>query len=170
MGVSNIRKPVSFVLIAVLLCMAISVFTSPGSTHAAKKSLDWNTRQILWHPFANGLREARHTGKPVFIVFYAEWCSHCALYSRQFHDPRVVKLSKSMVMVRVDVDEYPDIAERYTPDGGYVPRTMVLRPNGSLITSIHGPQGQYRYFLDDRAPGELIGFMRQAAELNSAPR
>jgi thiol:disulfide interchange protein len=169
-GALTIRKFVLLGLAGVLVSMAAGFVFVSGPTQAVGKSIDWNTRQILWYPFAKGLREARHSGRPVLVVFYAEWCRHCAAYGRQFHDPRVVKLSKALVMVRVDVDEYPSIANRYSPDGRYVPRTMVLRPNGSLITDIHGSQEEHRYNLENTTPDELLDVMREAADLNSAPR
>jgi thioredoxin-like negative regulator of GroEL len=150
--------------------MAAGLGAASKSAHAAGKSLNWNNRGVLWLPFARGLREARHSGKPVLVVFYAEWCRHCASFSRQFFNPAVVRLSKSLVMVRVDVDEHPNLSARYSPDGSYVPRTMVLRPDGSLISDIQGSQAKYRYNLEDTTPGELIDFMRQAVDLNSAPR
>jgi thiol:disulfide interchange protein len=169
-GALFIRRFTLFGLAAVLICMAAGLVVASEPAHASGKSINWNDRGILWLPFARGLREARHSGKPVLVVFYAEWCRYCAAYGRQFHDPRVVRLSNALVMVRVDVDQHPEIANRYSPDGRYVPRTMVLRPNGTLITSIHGSQEEHRYNLESTTPDELISFMRRAAELNSAPR
>jgi thiol:disulfide interchange protein len=169
-GAKIIRKFAVLCLAGVLFSMAVGFISVSKPVQAAGKSIDWNTRQILWYPFAKGLREARHSGRPVLVVFYAEWCRHCVNYSRLFHTPQVVDLSNALVMVRVDVDEHPNLSARYSPDGSYVPRTMVLRPDGSLISDIQGSQAKYRYNLEDTTPGELIDFMRQAVDLNSAPR
>jgi thioredoxin-like negative regulator of GroEL len=169
-GAKIIRKFAVLCLAGVLFSMAVGIISVSEPVQAAGKSIDWNTRQILWYPFAKGLREARHSGRPVLVVFYAEWCRHCVNYSRLFHTPQVVDLSNALVMVRVDVDEHPNIAARYSPDGGYVPRTMILRPDGSLIKDIRGPHKQYRYNLEESKPDELLDVMREAADLNSAPR
>ncbi|MEJ2124261.1 MAG: thioredoxin family protein [Alphaproteobacteria bacterium] len=171
-GGSIIQRTIMLGLMAVFLSTGIgaAVLSGSGSAHAAGKTLDWNNRKIVWLPFERGLRQARHSGVPVVVVFYAEWCSHCASFSRQFFHPAVVELSKNLVMVRVDVDKHPRLAARYNPDGNYVPRTMVLRPDGSLIKSIHGSQEKYRYNLEDTTPSELVVFMGQAVELISAPR
>ncbi len=150
---------------AAVLALAAGGVWHAGPSLAASDAIEWNDRQIRWRPFAEGLREARQTGKPVLAVFYADWCAHCRGYSRLFHDPQIVRLSRALVMVRVNSDRQPEVGARYQPDGGYVPRTMVLRPDGRLANSLHGGSPEFRHFLDYQSTDELAAMMRGAARL-----
>jgi protein-disulfide reductase (glutathione) len=158
-------------LVAVLIgAGAVHGISAASPSYARNKVMGWNDSQIKWLSFDDGLREAGRTGKPILAVFYAEWCPHCAEYSQLFRDPEVVDRARDLVMVRVNSDEQPDISARYAPDGEYIPRTMVLRPDGALVASIHGGQRSYRYFLDHDSSHELLGVMKRAGELGGARR
>lgn len=146
-------------LAGVMLLFGIS---GEQAGHAAARSIDWNERQIRWHSYEDGLQEAERTGRPVLAVVYADWCPHCAAYSRLFSDPEVVRLARNLVMVKLNGEQYPEVSARYAPDGGYVPRTLVLRPDGKLIPFIHGDQQQYRYFLNYQDTQELLDVMKRA--------
>jgi thioredoxin-like negative regulator of GroEL len=147
-------------------CLAVAPgLWQTGPSQAAPKVFEWNDAQIRWRSFAQGLREAKKTGKPVLAVFYAKWCPHCVGYSRLFRDPQIVKLSRALVMVRVDGDRQPRVSARYEPDGEYVPRTMVLAPNGRIVRSLHGSSPEFRHFLDYQSTSELVRMMKGAAAL-----
>lgn len=153
-------------LIGVGAVCGVSAILPPAS--AASKQIDWNAAQVKWLSFDDGMREAARTGKPILTIFYAEWCPHCVAYSRLFHDPEVIGRARDLVMVRVNGDEEAELSARYSPDGGYIPRTLVIRPNGKLDASIHGAQDQYRYFLDHDSTSELLSVMKRAAASSGA--
>ena len=65
------------------------------------------------------LEQAAAQGNPVMMDFGAEWCFYCKKLERTtFRVPEVVKLSDSMVAVKVDLTEHgaPEL-ERLT--GGF---------------------------------------------------
>jgi protein-disulfide reductase (glutathione) len=117
---------------------------------------------VDWQPYEAGLRTARQESRPVCLVLSADWCPHCRNYKKVFEDPTVIALSRSFVMIRVDVDKEPQVSGKYGPDGTYVPRTFFLNAAGELDPSIHAPRPNYQYFYDELAPDSVMGGMREA--------
>lgn len=133
-----------------------------GPRAEAASGEDWNASQIEWLSFEAGSRRAKEQQRPILLVFWAGWCSHCKVYSHVFEDPRVVELARRFVMVRANVDEEEALAQRYAPDGGYVPRTLFLSSEGVLQREIHAARPQYVHFYDERNPASLLGGMKAA--------
>jgi thiol:disulfide interchange protein len=121
----------------------------------------WGGGAIAWKSAADGLAAAKAAGKRALVVVSAEWCGHCRNYARVFSDPRVVDKARSFEMIRLDADRDP-MAARFAVDGGYVPRTFFLRPDGTIDTEIHAARAQYRYFYDEHDPGPLLAAMSRA--------
>ena len=122
----------------------------------------WNASQIDWQPYAAGLARARAENKPVCLIFYTSWCPHCKTYSRVFNDPRVVAKARNFVMIRLNADEESEIARRFTRDGGYIPRTFFLAPDGTPDFSIHAARDKFLYFYDEHNPAALLAGMDEA--------
>lgn len=149
------RGGVSIALLAGLLVAA-------GAGAARAGGEDWNDAQIKWVSYADGLKAAKESGKPICLIFYTTWCPHCANYSRVFYDPQVVEKAKSFVMIRVDKDKAKDLSSQYKPDGEYIPRTYFLSPDGKLDESITEARPQYKYFYSEREASGILGGMSQA--------
>lgn len=107
---------------------------------------DWNEQQIEWHEYQDGLARAEASGKPVMLIFYADWCPTCHAYRDVFNRPQIVALAQQLVMIRVNVDQFPELSEQYGDDGSYVPRTFVLDSSGKRQQLLF-PQKRYRYFI-----------------------
>jgi thiol:disulfide interchange protein len=133
-------------------------------THAAGVAAGetWNAQQIDWQGYEAGLARAKAENKPLCVVLYTNWCPHCRNYSHVFDDPKVVERAKGFVMVRANADEEPELAGKFTKDGGYVPRTFFVAPDGTIAADIHAPRPKYRYFYDERDPTSLLGGMDEA--------
>ena len=123
---------------------------------------DWNDAQVSWKPYEEGLAAAKKESKPVCLIFFTEWCPHCANYSAVFHDPKVIEESKKFVMIRLDKDKNAEISKKYAPDGEYIPRTFFLSSSGELIADLHAPRDQYKYFYDEKDPASVLGGMSAA--------
>jgi thioredoxin-like negative regulator of GroEL len=130
----------------------------------ARAGGDWNDAAIGWKDHAAGLAAAAKEKKPVCLVFYTEWCPHCANYSKEFHDPRVVEQAKKFVMIRVDNDKEKELSQKYAPDGQYIPRTFFLSSAGELDPSIQAPKDKYKYFYDEHDPAQILAAMETAAK------
>ncbi|HEU5072906.1 MAG TPA: thioredoxin family protein [Polyangiaceae bacterium] len=161
------RRAVGSAFVASILAFA---GCAPYTPSTANYPSDWNRDRIAWQPYALGLRAAAREHKPILLVFYTDWCPHCHNYSRVFHDPRVVEASRAFVMIRIDRDGDPELSQAYVVDGDYVPRTFFLLPSGDLMKQLHAARSDFRYFLDEYEPDELLDLMQQARELAARSR
>ena len=125
---------------------------------------DWNDTQIEWHNYVEGLQHACTTGKPAMLFFYADWCPTCHAYRAVFRDPAILAATSQFIMIRINIDEYPEIDTAYNLDGGYVPRIFGLHANGSLIQNIYKPEGEYKHFLDAGDKAGFLELMRNVAD------
>ncbi len=121
----------------------------------------WNSR-IAWLSMDDAFAVAKRDGKPIVLIFYTEWCPHCRNYAKLFHDPSVVDASESFVMVRVDEDAAPHLGVKWKPDGGYVPRTFFLSPEGHMDVDLVGPNPKFKHFLSENSPEKLVALMSKA--------
>jgi thiol:disulfide interchange protein len=138
--------------------VALSLFALSGTALAGG---DWNDKEVAWKPYAEGLAEAKAQNKPICLIFYTEWCPHCANYSSVFHDKQVVDLSKKFVMIRVDNDKDAETAAKFSPDGKYIPRTFFLKSDGTLLPDITEQRASYKYFYNEKDPASLMRSMNQ---------
>jgi protein-disulfide reductase (glutathione) len=139
-----------------LVVAALALAAAPAFAH------DWNETAIAWKGLDDGLALAKAEGKPVCLIVYTEWCPHCGNYSKVFHDPKVVEKAKRFVMVRLDQDKEKARTGAYAPDGGYIPRTMFLAPDGILAADVHAPRPKYQYFYDENDPASVLAGMDAA--------
>jgi thiol-disulfide isomerase/thioredoxin len=150
--------------------LGAACYGMPAATPFASAPPDWNPRQISWAEYRPGLAAARAERKPVVLVFYTDWCPHCHNYSRLFYDPQLVRLSHRFLMIRVERDGNRDISAVYDIDGEYIPRTFFLAPTGEVLTDLASDDEEFRYFLDEHDPAQLIALMQRALErFGSAP-
>ena len=119
----------------------------------------WNPSAIDWKPFDEGLALAKAQKKHVVLVLSASWCPHCRHYSKVFVDPRLVERSKDFVMIRADADADEEVARRYHPDGGYVPRTFILDADGNIEPAGVAKRARYKHFFDEWRADELLEAM-----------
>jgi protein-disulfide reductase (glutathione) len=145
-----------------VLALAVFVALLGAPARPADAGGDWNDAGIKWQPYEQGLGAAKTEKKPVCLVFYTEWCPHCANYSSVFHDPKVVEQAKRFVMIHLDKDKNGELSKRYGPDGEYIPRTLFLSSAGELVPEIHAPRDKFQYFYDEKDPASVLGGMEAA--------
>jgi thiol-disulfide isomerase/thioredoxin len=155
-------------LVASLSLGASACMGAGSGAPLADAPSDWNVREVAWMPYEAGLAAGKAQHKPIVLVFYTDWCPHCHNYSRLFHDPELVRLSQEFVMIRVERDGHREISGRYDIDGEYIPRTFFLTPTGSVLTELTSDNDDFRYFLDEHDPTELIALMQRALERQGA--
>lgn len=124
--------------------------------------LDWNDEHITWHTYPEGFAIARQTSTPIFLAYYTHWCPDCHHISGYFHDPRVVALSQSFVMVWANRDNDPVAGADYDVDGTYVPRLQLLTAQGELLAHLQSGREDDVYFYAQETPDALIENMTSA--------
>jgi HEAT repeat protein/thiol-disulfide isomerase/thioredoxin len=92
---------------------------------------------VEWHAsFAEGSAAAQKSNRPLLVKFDATWCGWCRKFDEELAKPDVVVALARFEIVKVDIDQEPDIAKRFAVMG--VPALRVLTPRGRLLTSSEG--------------------------------
>ena len=144
------------------MVFAASLVLGAATATAGTVRAGFNDAQITWVDIESGLKTAAAACKPVFVLFHTDWCPHCKRYRKAFEQASSVELSKDFVFVIVDRDYEEETNNRYAPEGGYVPRSVVVNAKGALQTQITGPRDDYKYFLDPDNYRELEAFLIKA--------
>jgi len=106
---------------------------------------------IKWTTFSEiTLAQAKESGRPVIVDFYADWCPACRhMDQTTFHERSVIETAANgFVMIRVDLTQSGDSAkERLARSYGIrgIPAVVFLKPGGEERTDLRvvdamGPQ------------------------------
>ncbi|SPJ13847.1 Cytochrome c biogenesis protein transmembrane region [Syntrophobacter sp. SbD2] len=110
-------------IVCICLAGAIIWYAMPGEA-------------VKWTPYsAKALEQAKESGKPVILDFYADWCPGCRHMDRiTFHERSIIKAAaKDFVMIKVDFSQRGDrakesLAHSYNIPG--IPCAIFLKPGG----------------------------------------
>jgi thiol:disulfide interchange protein len=121
-----------------LTLLIVPALTSNASAAPAKKkakgAAQWN--QTL----AQGLAQAKKTGKPLFVDFYTTWCGPCKYLDQvTYRDSKFIKESKYFILVKIDAEKNKTnvrLAHKFRV--AEFPTMIIMRPNGSESERIVG--------------------------------
>ncbi len=123
-----------FILLTLIAAAVLILVMCSGKT----PEIAWNTNM------EKSLSEARTSGKPVMVDFMAVWCPPCQkMEDSTFSHPEVIRKTKAFVLVRIDVDKQPDIANSYNSNaqkyGGIgIPNMLFMDSGGRKLKHILG--------------------------------
>ena len=109
---------------------------------------------------APALVQAKETGKPIMIDFFATWCPPCKMLdAKTYTDAKVQARSKDWIMVRIDVDQHKALAREYQIAS--IPTLVLVQPDGKEAARELG-------FIP---PAEMLAFMSKVkpARVDSVP-
>jgi thiol:disulfide interchange protein DsbD len=123
-------------LLAGVLTLTATAYGCAPRAGSVADRLPWQ------HALSEGLSQARQSGKPVVVDFWASWCGPCLLLGeRSFPHPRVQSLRDRAVWVKVDVDMNRSAVAKYGVRG--FPTILVLDSAGQeadrLVGYVDGP-------------------------------
>lgn len=139
-----------------------------GSTTLTTKH-GFNDEQIEWLFLPEGLKQAQERSRPILLLAHATWCPHCRTTKKIYFDDEVVQLIHEWyVPVLIDIDRQRQLSARYAPDGDYVPRHLILMPDGSHVAEAKGPYPKYEYLIPYLDPEWLRYFLRKSYQFVKA--
>merc|ERR1712037_792744 len=106
-------------------------------------------KQYSWQPdLSTAFKVAREQTKPLMLVIHKSWCGACKKLKSIFaEDQEILDLSAKFVMVNAGDDDEPS-EEVYKPDGGYIPRILFFKPDGTFLKDIVNTDGnpKFKYY------------------------
>ena len=93
---------------------------------------------IDWKKYSEGMDNAQSINKPIFLYFWAGWCTYCKKMEKTtFADNAVLaELRENFISIAVDMDEDKKTAGEWNIRG--VPAVWFLKADGTKISQIPG--------------------------------
>ena len=89
--------------------------------------------------FSEALATAKKKNKPLVLDFTASWCAPCQrIVSETFVEKNVAKLLSNCILLKIDTDEFPDIAKHFKVSG--LPDIRFLNSQGREVKKLRGFQ------------------------------
>ena len=126
---------------------------------AAADDESWNDN-IAWLQWDEAVARAKDEGKPILLLIHRKWCGACKALRPKFAASKEIEaLSESLLMVQSS-DEKELTEDKFSPDGGYVPRILFFDPEGEHLKDIVQREDKYKYFHHD--PSSVVTAMKEA--------
>ena len=91
--------------------------------------------------------QARNENKLLLIDFYAEWCVPCQRMEKEtFADREVKEILQKFVLLKIDTDKEPELAEKFGVVG--LPDFRLITPEGKEFRRLRGFQTAEKFTKD----------------------
>lgn len=162
------RRPWLFVLLLLALMAGIVMAGRVIQGNPGHDQVDWRAS------YNSAVVEARDSGKPLLVVFGADWCGPCQQMKAQVYSDMKVTDTIETGFVPVHVDMTSDgladqeLANRYSVQG--YPTMLILDTNGDVISESLGsmPKSDFLIWLE-RADSRYDVLNNSAARVDESP-
>eukprot|EP00794_Sanderia_malayensis_P005502 gene5502-6187_t len=132
----------------------------------AKLSLDNGFgKDYAWLDYADGLAEAKNTGKPIMMIIHQDWCSSCQRLKPKIAESKeLIEMSKDFIMINTE-EEVVTKNKAYAIDGVYYPRIFFLDNNGEVLKdqwNLDTEHKHVKYYFGE--PEEIMKGMKRVKE------
>jgi len=121
---------------AILLGIGLLILGAFAIGHRRSSALGTN-----WYSdFEKASAESKKTGRLMMVDFNATWCEPCQQYKKDvFPSEEFKQATKDMILVDIDIDDNPELAQRYRVDG--IPDIRIISPSGKQVGGMVGYDG-----------------------------
>ncbi|CAD5123753.1 DgyrCDS12067 [Dimorphilus gyrociliatus] len=158
-------KVVMGILLIVSYCLADLKEDNENETlekTATDKSRGFNSNIKWLNDLDQAITMAKDSDKLIFLLLHKSWCRACKELKPSFSsDNELLELSKKFIMVNLEDDEEPR-DDKYSPDGGYIPRAFFLQKNGEPILSLYNKEGNEKYKYYYSFSSQVVKSMNEA--------
>lgn len=123
-----------------VLAAGMVVFTSAACRFGLARAAEPSKKDVIrWKAdLKSAQKEASKSGRPMLIVFGAEWCAHCGRFEkRTLGDSKMAGIiNRDFVPVRLDFDEEQKTAAVMEVEA--LPCTVILSPEADLLGRVVG--------------------------------
>ncbi|MBU1195887.1 MAG: thioredoxin fold domain-containing protein [Proteobacteria bacterium] len=120
----------------------------PSAASFSANSIDNSLNSLIdWKSFDQGLTLAKDQSKPVFLYFYADWCTFCTkLKKTTFKDKAVLAyLMQNFISIKVDTEKDRQLAADWQVTG--LPTLWFLDSEGQKLNAIPGYVDEKNFLL-----------------------
>jgi len=132
------RRPLPKLCLALLVC-----FTAATAVNAAENA---SAKKVRWQPnLAAAHKQSLKTGKPILLVFGADWCFFCHKLEREtLNNAKTAKfINSNFVAVKLDLEKDEKVAKILGVKS--LPATIVVNSDADMLANIVGYQKSASY-------------------------
>lgn len=140
----TIFKISTLAVLGLALVSTPAIIAKPAKKAPAKKAKAPAPKWLT--SYKEAVAQSKKTGKPILMDFNAVWCGPCHMLADEvFKNAGFVPESKKWVLLSVDVDKHPDLAQHF--DASSLPLLVAVSPKGKIASRQPG-YGGYDYTMN----------------------
>ena len=118
--------------LCIVFCLALTILLTAGGMQQSTIAQETPAATDTWSTsLKDAAKKSAISGKPVLVKFEADWCGPCKKLNEEFKKPAFEEISKSVILVRIDIDRQSDVADDY--DITSIPHVMLIDGNEEIV-------------------------------------